>query len=224
MTLYSYQYTDVLRQRIERHLGSFQGRSQADSSSLTRAAVVIAICKIEKGDNTDSDAGHGAGHNAGIYLTVRSSKLRKHAGQYALPGGKLDTGETEQQAGLRELSEELGINLSESEILGLLDDFPTRSGFAITPVVVWNNSDSPLRPNPDEVAAVHEIPLAELTAPDLMTLQETDTTPILSIAPPSVGTSVYSPTAAIIYQFAEVALLGRESRVAHYEQPDWAWR
>ena len=212
MTVHSYQFTEGLRNHIEGHLNAFQRRSQAASPSLTRAAVVIAISKIEPGND------------AGIYLTVRSSKLRKHAGQYALPGGKLDAGETEPQAGLRELSEELGITLTDSEILGLLDDFPTRSGFAITPVVVWNNSDCPVQPNPDEVATVHEIPLAELTAADLVTLQETNTTPILSIAPPSLGTSVFCPTAAIIYQFAEVALLGRNSRVAHYEQPDWAWR
>ena len=212
MTLHSYPYTDELRNQIEARLNAFQRQSQTDSPSLTRAAVVIAISKLESSGE------------AGIYLTLRSSKLRKHAGQYALPGGKLDAGETESQAGLRELSEELGITLTDTEILGMLDDFPTRSGFAITPVVVWNNSGAVLQPNPDEVATVHEIPLAELTTPDLVTLQETDTTPILSIAPPSVGTSVYSPTAAIIYQFAEVALLGRDSRVAHYEQPDWAWR
>jgi len=215
-----FEHTKALRQRITKNLQGFERASPAayvtgdlsGDTSLTSAAVVLAVSKLT------------ASSDAGIYLTLRSSKLRKHAGQFALPGGKLDANESEQQAALRELSEELGISIDVSQIIGLLDDFPTRSGFAITPVVVWNDTDHTPDPNPDEVAQVHEIPLAELIAPDLISLQQTDTTPILSMHPPSVGTTVYSPTAAIIYQFAQVALLGLDTRVAHYEQPDWAWR
>ena len=215
MPLPDFQHTSTLRNNIASHLQSFDRYSVDDKNnhqSLTRAAVVIAISK------TKND------RNACIYLTLRSSKLRKHAGQFALPGGKLDAGESNEQAALREMSEELGVTLEESQVLGNLDDFPTRSGFVITPVVVWNNSIEALTPNPDEVAHVHEIPLSELSSPDLATLEESDTTPILSIFPPSVGTTVYSPTAAIIFQFREVALLGRHTRVAHYEQPAFAWR
>lgn len=217
MTIQCYQHTSTLRDRIASQLQNFAAKPWTDQTTdggrpLTSAAVVLAISK-----QTDSE-------NACIYLTLRSSKLRKHAGQFALPGGKLDPGETTQQAALRELSEELGLSLESSQVLGTLDDFPTRSGFVITPVVVWNNSTKALRPNPDEVARVHEIPLSELTHPELASLEETATTPILSIYPPSVGTTVYSPTAAIIFQFREVALLGSSTRVAHYEQPDFAWR
>lgn len=217
MTVQSYQHTNALRECIASQLQNFAAKSLANPTdnngqSLTSAAVVIAVSK-----QTNSDS-------ACIYLTLRSSKLRKHAGQFALPGGKLDSGETTQQAALRELSEELGLSIEPSQVLGLLDDFPTRSGFVITPVVVWNNNAKALTPNPDEVAGVHEIPLSELTQPDLANFEETATTPILSINPPSVGATVYSPTAAIIYQFREVALLGNDTQVAHYEQPAFAWR
>lgn len=217
MTIQSYQHTNQLRECIARHIQNFSSKSLAEHTdnngqSLTRAAVVLAISQ-----QTNSD-------NACIYLTLRNSKLRKHAGQFALPGGKLDPGETTRQAALRELSEELGLSIDSSQVLGVLDDFATRSGFVITPVVVWNNSTETVSPNPDEVAKVHEIPLAELTHPDLVSFEQTSTTPILSIYPPSVGTTVYSPTAAIIYQFGEVALLGKSTRVVHYEQPSFAWR
>ncbi len=217
MTVDIYQHTSTLRESIATQLQNFTAKpliahNDRHGKTLTRAAVVIAISK--QANST----------SACIYLTLRSSKLRRHAGQFALPGGKLDPGETNQEAALRELLEELGLKLDSSQVLGTLDDFPTRSGFAITPLVVWNNSTENIVPNPDEVARVHEIPLSELTDPNLATFEETATTPILSIEPPSVGTTVYSPTAAIIYQFREVALLGNHTPVAHYEQPDFAWR
>lgn len=218
MTSQNYQHNSSLRESINGRLNRFNRGHQLHSSPenlstpLISAAVAITISKQKNNQN------------ACIYLTKRSSNLRKHAGQYALPGGKADPGETHQQAALRELSEELGLRIDPSQILGTLDDFSTRSGFVITPVVVWDNSTSALAPNPDEVAQVYEIPLQELIDPDLISLQETDTTPILSLYVPSIGNRIYSPTAAIIYQFREVALLGNETRVSHYEQPGFAWR
>lgn len=201
-----------LRQSIAQNLESFKPHRISSDSTLTRAAVAITVSR------------HSQHAKACIYLTLRSDKLRKHAGQFALPGGKLDSGESSQQAALRELSEELGITIPPSSVLGLLDDFQTRSGFAITPVVVWNDSDDSLNPNPDEVARCYEIPLEELLCADLTDQTPSAASPIFSINPPSVGTSVYSPTAAIIYQFAEVALRGSLTRVNHYEQPTFAWR
>ncbi len=218
MTSQDYQHNSSLRESIAGRLSHFEQSRQSHTSPanqgtpLISAAVAIAVSKL-----TNSQ-------NACIYLTKRSTNLRKHAGQYALPGGKADPGETYQQAALRELSEELGLRIDSSQILGTLDDFSTRSGFVITPVVVWDDSTSALAPNPDEVAQVFEIPLQELINPDLISLQETDTTPILSLYVPSIGNRIYSPTAAIIYQFREVGLLGRETRVSHYEQPGFAWR
>lgn len=205
-------HTNSLRISITDNLESFKPQRIASDSSLTRAAVAVTVSK------------HSNNLKACIYLTLRSSNLRKHAGQFALPGGKLDDNETSQQAALRELSEELGITLAENSVLGMLDDFQTRSGFSITPVVVWNDSNDPVKPNPDEVARCYEIPLEELQANDLIDHMPTKSNPIFSISPQSIGTSVYSPTAAIIYQFAEVALRGKTTRVNHYEQPKFAWQ
>ena len=185
---------------------------QISDSSLGHAAVVVAIV-----DDSDRPC---------FLLTRRASKLRKHSGQYALPGGKVDPGETLEQAALRELHEELGIDLGPENILGLLDDYATRSGFCITPVVVWVNEDVSIRPNPDEVARVFHITLDELGREDLVNLDTgvTPENPVLSVNITTVGHEVYAPTAAVIYQFFEIALNGREMSVAHFDQPRFAWR
>jgi 8-oxo-dGTP pyrophosphatase MutT (NUDIX family) len=144
--------------------------------------------------------------------------------QFALPGGRLEPGESLEQAALRELHEELGVLVAESRVLGLLDDFATRSGFAITPVVLWAPDVTTLVPDPDEVAVAYRLPLADLFAPTAPILTPTadPERPILSL--PLAGTTVFSPTAAILYQLREVALCGRPTRVHHYEQPMFAWR
>ena len=157
-------------------------------------------------------------------LTRRSSTLAHHRGQFALPGGRLDAGESFETAALRELSEELGLTLGPGQVLGKLDDFQTRSGFVITPVVVWAGEVGTLQPNPHEVARVYRVALRELYQPEVPCLTPTgkDAAPILSL--PLVGTYVFSPTAAIIYQLREVALEGRDTRVHHYDQPRFAWK
>jgi len=224
-----YKHTSDLRDLISTRLQQFT-RVAAQDKSLTHAAVTITISSQDG--------------NACIFLTRRSSKLRKHAGQYALPGGKLDAGETTTEAALRELSEELNLQASPEQVIGLLDDFPTQSGFCIAPVVVWMESHSQLKANPDEVAAVFQIPFTELEALSLSASEEDqdhqikpgananasdqvvqhNKQTIMSVYLPSVGTTVYSPTAAIIYQFREVALAGKSTRVAHFGQPKFAWR
>lgn len=158
-------------------------------------------------------------------LTRRSSRLRGHSAQYALPGGRLDANESPVEAALRELYEELGLALSEDAVLGLLDDYETRSGYRITPVVVWGGSAEVLAPNPDEVARVFRIPLDELDHPEIPVLEhipESDR-PVLSMPLASVGHRIYAPTAAMLFQFREVALYGRTTRVARYDQPKFAW-
>jgi 8-oxo-dGTP pyrophosphatase MutT (NUDIX family) len=157
-------------------------------------------------------------------LTRRAGGLRRHAGQWALPGGRLDDGETPEAAALRECREEVGLALPESALLGRLDDYATRSGFVITPVVAWSESLGALRPDPEEVAEIHQVPLAELERPGVPHLRRIPESerPVLSI--PLVGTHIHAPTAAILFQLREVAIWGRETRVGHYEQPVFAWR
>jgi 8-oxo-dGTP pyrophosphatase MutT (NUDIX family) len=160
----------------------------------------------------------------GIILTRRSKNLVNHAGQWALPGGSVDHGETAEQTALRELKEEVNLRLDDDAILGKLDDFHTRSGYSITPVVIWAGENLKLRANPAEVSAIHRIPLAEFMredAPILESIPESDE-PVLLMP---VGTGwIATPTGAILYQFREVALKGRNIRVSHYEQPYFAWQ
>jgi 8-oxo-dGTP pyrophosphatase MutT (NUDIX family) len=161
---------------------------------------------------------------AAVLLTLRASGLRRHGGQWAHPGGRLEPGEIPEEGALRELEEEIGLTLPADHVLGRLDDFPTRSGFAITPVVVWGSNSAPLRPDPREVAGIYRVPLEDLLDPGNVILQSIPQSdhPLLALS--ILNTLIYAPTAAILHQFAEVAVAGRETRVAHYEQPMFAWR
>ena len=157
-------------------------------------------------------------------LTRRSLRLRRHRGQWALPGGRIDDDETPEQAALRELREEVGLELAPEAAIDRLDDFGTRSGFVITPVVFWCDDYQELKPNPAEVYRAYRIPLIDLDRPDVPVLREIPESknPVLSM--PIRGGLVHAPTAAIIYQLLEVTLRGNDVRVAHYEQPVFAWR
>ena len=200
-----------LRTRIEGNLSAFEPRAIADES-LRHAAV--AIVSVEGGEK-----------QAALLLTTRPAGLRRHGGQYALPGGRLDEGETAQAAALRELEEELGLALGEDRIMGELDDYPTRSGFRITPIIVWGGDAGAIHPDPHEVDQVYHIPLADLLSPDIPLLEPgPGDHPILSAPLATLGHQVFAPTAAMLYQFREVALLGRDTRVAHYDQPAFAWK
>jgi 8-oxo-dGTP pyrophosphatase MutT (NUDIX family) len=138
----------------------------------------------------------------------------------------MDPGESAEETALRELREELGLALRPTDTLGRLDDFVTRSGFVITPVVCWSGGTGVLVPNAEEVAAVFTVPVDELDRPDipqLRTIPESDR-PVISLPIPMLNASIHAPTAAVLFQLREVALHGRLTRVAHYEQPVFAWK
>jgi 8-oxo-dGTP pyrophosphatase MutT (NUDIX family) len=179
--------------------------------ALKRAAVAIAL--VEADDAADGTA---------LLLTLRAPGLRAHRGQWALPGGRCDEGETQVMAALRELHEELGLELKPDDVLGLLDDYPTRSGYLITPVVAWAGKGASISPNPAEVASVHRIALAaiERDAFDFVTIPQS-TGRVIRFH--HTGRLIHAPTAALIYQFREV-LAGRDTRVADLEQPVFAWK
>lgn len=214
----------TLRETIEHNLASFEVRRATDPN-LRRAAVAVTVTDVGPGADLPGidDAAH-VPSSAALLLTRRSQKLRNHPGQWAFPGGRLDAGETLEEAALREMSEEVGVDLTHQHILGVLDDFVTRSGFAMTPVIVWGGPDLEASPNPDEVASIHRIPLLEFLRDDAPLLDKTHTSkhPILRM--PIGDDYIAAPTAALIYQFREVCLAGRSTRVAHYEQPEFAWR
>jgi 8-oxo-dGTP pyrophosphatase MutT (NUDIX family) len=157
-----------------------------------------------------------------LLITRRAAGLRNHSGQWALPGGSREPGESVADAALRELREETGVAVPPDEVLGVLDDFATRSGFLITPVVVWGGPVGTLTKQATEVARIHVIPLADFDRPpELLAIPES---PALVLRLALLGGYVYTPTAAIIHQFCQVALHGLTTRVAHYEQPVFAWR
>jgi 8-oxo-dGTP pyrophosphatase MutT (NUDIX family) len=150
--------------------------------------------------------------------------MNRHAGQWALPGGKVDAGETPEAAALREMEEELGLSLEPSHVLGRLDDYATRSGFVITPVVVWGGDDVELTPDPREVAHVLRIGLHELCrqdSPRFVSIPESDR-PVVQL--PIGRDLIHAPTGAVLLQFRWVAIEGRaDARVNEFEQPVFAW-
>ena len=210
MTHQPHVFDATLRARIVSNLAGFERQLQPDPN-LRPAAVALVITA-----NQDNEAC--------FLITRRTAGLRHHGGQFALPGGRLDGDETIIEAALRETFEEIGLRLTPADVLGQLDDFATRSGFRMSPVVIWAEPGQTLRPNPDEVEQLHVVPLAELEKPEIPVLREIPESdrPVLSI--PILDTLVHSPTAAILYQLREVALAGRHTRVAHYEQPVFAWK
>lgn len=204
-------FDDDLRAHLTSNLQAFEREQGTAADGLRHAAVAITI------------AGDDAGR-ACFLLTRRAANLRRHAAQWALPGGRLDAGETPADGALRELEEEVGMSVDVSAVLGTLDDYPTRSGYLITPVVVWSRREPTFRLDAAEVASAHLVPLAELNKPEFPRLipgSEPDR-PIIQL--PLFGRFVHAPTAAVLYQFREVAFHGRPTRVAHFDQPTFAWR
>ena len=106
----SYHYDTGLRDHARTQLNRFTRITQP-LGDLRAAAVAVVIA-------ADNDEGS-------VLLTRRASSLRAHSGQWALPGGRMDLGESAEDAALRELREEVNIELPNTSVLGLLDDYST---------------------------------------------------------------------------------------------------
>ena len=196
------------RAAIEANLAGFR-RIPIDQPGLRAASV--ALCLVVR---------HGV---LCLLLTRRAASLRHHPGQWALPGGSRDPGESVEEAARRELREETGVEVPAGDVLGVLDDYVTRSGYLITPVMAWGGPvRTPMAGPESEVAQIYAIPLTDLDQPaQLLDIPESQR-PVLRL--PLLGDFVYAPTAAIIYQFCQLARHGRTTRVSQFDQPVFAWK
>lgn len=196
-----------------------------DAAGRRGAAVAVPVTEAGFGADLPGLPSHGRwSDQPALLLTRRALSLRSHAGQWAMPGGRIDAGETPEQAALRELAEEVGLVLEADAVLGRLDDYATRSGFVVTPVVVWAGAARDVVPNADEVASIHRIPLQEFLRPDAPLLNQVAGAEHPVLRMPVGKAWIAAPTAAFIYQFREWCLLERDTRVAHFDQPVFAWK
>lgn len=235
-------YDDALRERIRKHLANHDRRIVNDSTKRHAAVAVVLVDSQIGEDRVDPaplddwiaarpmpEAGLDGrmvdvSGGAAFLLCRRASRLSAHAAQWALPGGRLDPGENAVEAALRELSEEVGVGLTDQAVLGLLDDYPTRSGYVITPVVIWGGGRLDLRPAPDEVVAVYRVGLHQLQrrdSPRFIAIPESSR-PVVQI--PLGNDLIHAPTGAVLLQLRWLGLEGRHDSVAELEQPVFAWR
>ncbi len=240
-----------LRERLHRHLSSHDVRTHP-ADGRRRAAVSVVVIDSDADLHGDDEVGSqvapdelrrmidavpgvratddltgavdGTAGGASFLLTRRGSRLNAHPGQWALPGGRIDDGETAIEAALREMEEEIGLTLDADALLGRLDDFPTRSGYVITPFVFWAGDHAEPVANPDEVASIHRVAIRELVredSPRFVSIPESER-PVIQV--PIGGDLIHAPTGAVLYQFRTVAFEGTPVRVDEYEQPVFAWK
>lgn len=242
-------YDDALRERLTANLAKHEvrehpldGRRHAavgivvldsdaekhgyDETKIDRMQDLSGIPGIDDAASSGELTGKvsGTAGGAAILLTRRGSNMSAHARQWALPGGRIDEGETPHEAAFREIHEEVGLDLPSSSLLGRLDDYPTRSGYVISTFVFWADDDAEPVANPDEVASIHRISIRELTRPGSPRFVEIpeSTRPVIQV--PVGGDLIHAPTGAVMYQFRAVAFDGDAVRVDEFEQPVFAWK
>jgi 8-oxo-dGTP pyrophosphatase MutT (NUDIX family) len=235
-------YDEPLRGRIRDHLAGHDRRIVTDATKR-HAAVAVVLVDSEVGEDRvdpapvdEWNAGRpmpaayldgrmvDVSGGAAFLLCRRASRLSSHAAQWALPGGRLDPGETAVDAALRELREELDIELLDSDVLGILDDYPTRSGYVITPVVIWGGGRLEPRPAPDEVVAAYRVGLHQLQRPDSPRFITIPESPRAVVQIPLGNDLIHAPTGAVLLQLRWLCLEGRHDPVDELEQPVFAWR
>ena len=233
-----------LRDHLEANLGRHERWAEVVGDRRHAAVAVVVVDSDATADGADEHpatagemagipgtegltrSGSVAGTAGGpaVLLTRRAAGLRAHAGQWALPGGRIEAGEAPVDAARRELHEELGLDLPAAALLGALDDYPTRSGYVISPFVFWGGDDPVLSPHAGEVRSVHRVSFRELCRPDsprFVSIPESERPVVLL---PVGGDLIHAPTGAVLLQFRRVAIEGVTERVAGYEQPVFAWR
>jgi mutator protein MutT len=214
----------ALKTLVQTRLQAFDCRA-IDPGTRRHAAVSLALTEEGPGGGFEGLAQHASWSDTpALMVTRRAAHLSSHAGQWALPGGRIDPGETPEQAALRELSEEVGLLLPPDAVLGRLDDYATRSGYVITPVVVWADAARHATPHEAEVASIHRVPISEFLRPDAPILNHVRGAEHPVLRMPVGKRWIAAPTAAFIYQFVQVVIRGQELRVAHFDQPAFAWR
>jgi 8-oxo-dGTP pyrophosphatase MutT (NUDIX family) len=238
------EYGDDLRQLLEPNLQAHDRLALPLDGRRHAAVAVVVVDSNDEEHGTDhhpfakdrmdhipgadtyelTGSISGTAGGPAVLLTRRNAKLRAHAGQWALPGGRVDEGETPLDTARRELHEELALDLPESALLGCLDDYATRSGYVITPFVFWGGADPAMDPHPDEVLSVHRIAFRELCredSPRFVDIPESDK-PVVQL--PVGGDLIHAPTGAVLLQFRWAAIEGKPDRVVDFEQPVFAWR
>lgn len=238
-------YSSELRETIANNLANHD-RLEVPLEGRRHAAVAVVLVDSEPGDDhdapdvdqladfaldpqdrvlQDAERMEGVSGGAAFLLIRRAARMSTHSRQWALPGGRVDEGETATEAALREVHEEVGLLFDQSSVLGLLDDYPTRSGYVMTPIVVWGGGRTELQAEPAEVFATYRVGLTQLQRDDSPRYIEIPESPRPVVQMPLGGAVVHAPTGAVLLQFARVGLDGNVGeRVDHLEQPVFAWK